>query len=119
MLNELDELRKDVQDYIEVRFDFIRLHAAENLSRIFSNAATIAVAGYLLFLIIIFLSFSAAYFFGSLLDSTELGFLCVAGFYFILLIVFLALRKRLIEKPVVKSVIRLLFPKFDQDETNK
>lgn len=119
MLDELDDLRKDLQEYIGVRFDLLRLHAAENLSRIFSNAAVIAVTAYLLFLIIIFISFAAGYYLGSVLDSTELGFLCVAGFYFLLLILFLALRKRLIERPVVKGVIRMLFPKFNDDETKR
>jgi hypothetical protein len=65
---------------------------------------------------ILFLSFAAGFYLGSLLDSDELGFLCVAGFYVLLLIVFLALRKRIIEQPVIKAMIRLLFPKFEDHE---
>jgi hypothetical protein len=116
MLDEMNDFRKDILEYIEVRLDLIRLHTAENLARIFSNVAGIAVIGYLLFLIIIFLSFSAGYFIGSLLDSTELGFLCVAGFYTLLLLLFLSLRKQIVERPVIKAMIRLLFPKFEDDE---
>jgi uncharacterized membrane protein len=116
MLDEINDIKKDVLEYIEVKLDLIRLHTAENLSRIFSNVAIIAVAGYLLFLIVIFLSFAAGFFIGSKLNSTELGFLCVAGFYFLLLILFLAYRKQIVERPVIKSVVRLFFPKFDEDE---
>jgi hypothetical protein len=116
MLDELNDIRKDVLDFIEVKLDLIRLHTAENLSRIFSNVAIIAVTGYLLFLIVLFLSFAAGYFIGSRLNSTELGFLCVAGFYFLLLILFLAYRKQIIERPVIKAVVRLFFPKFEDDE---
>jgi hypothetical protein len=116
MLDEINDIKKDVVEYIEVKLDLIRLHTAENLSRIFSNVAIIAVAGYLLFLIVMFLSFAAGYFIGSRLNSTELGFLCVAGFYFLLLILFLLYRKKIVERPVIKAVVRLFFPKFEDDE---
>ena len=116
MLDDINDLKKDLLEYIEVKLDLIRLHTAENFSRIFSNVATIAVIGYLLFFIILFISFAAAYTVGSLLDSNELGFLCVAGFYTLLLILFLAFRKQIIERPVIKAIVRLLFPKFEDDE---
>lgn len=116
MLDDINDLRKDILEYIEVKFDLIRLHTAENLSRIFSNAAKTAVIGFLLSLILLFLSFAAGFYFGSLLNSNELGFLCVSGFYVLLLFLFLAFRKRIVEKPVIKTMIRLLFPKFEDNE---
>jgi hypothetical protein len=116
MLDDINDLKKDVLEYIEVKLDLIRLHTAENLSRIFSNVATIAVIGYLLFFIILFISLAAGYYIGSLLDSNELGFLCMAGFYTLLLILFLASRKQIVERPVIKAMVRLFFPKFEEDE---
>jgi hypothetical protein len=116
MLDDINDLKKDLLEYIEVKLDLIRLHSAENFSRIFSNVAIIAVIGYLLFFIILFISIAAAYTVGSLLDSNELGFVCVAGFYTLLLILFLAFRKQIIERPVIKAIVRLLFPKFEDDE---
>jgi len=115
MLDEINDIKKDVLEFIEVKLDLIRLHTAENLSRIFSNVAIIAVTGYLLFLIVLFLSFAAGYFIGTKLNSTELGFLCVAGFYFLLLILFLVYRKHIVERPVIQAVVRLFFPKFEDD----
>jgi len=116
MLDDINDLRKDILDYIEVKLDLVRLHTAENLSRIFSNVATIAVIGYLLFFIIFFISFAAGFYIGSLLGSNELGFLCMAGFYTLLLILFLAFRKEIVERPVIKAMVRLFFPKFEEDE---
>ena len=116
MLDDINDLRKDILEYIEVKLDLIRLHTADNLSRIFSNVATIAVIGYLVFFIIFFISFAAGFFIGSLLDSNELGFLCVAGFYTLLLILFLVFRKQIVERPVIKAMVRLFFPKFEEDE---
>jgi len=116
MLEDFDNTRKDIQEYIEVKTDLIRLHTAENLSRIFSSAANAAVIGYLLFFVLLFLSFAAGYWFGSLLDSNELGFLFVAGFYLIVLVIFLTFRKKIIEKPIIKAIMKLIFPKFRENE---
>jgi uncharacterized membrane protein len=119
MLDEINDIKKDVLDFIDVKIDLIRLHTAENISRIFSNVAIIAVAGYLLFLIVIFLSFAAGFFIGSRLNSNELGFLCVAGFYLLLLVLFIIYRKQIVERPVIRAIVRLFFPKFDDNEKNQ
>jgi hypothetical protein len=64
----------------------------------------------------LFISFAAGFFISSLLDSNELGFLCIAGFYALLLILFLTFRKQIVERPVIKAIVRLFFPKFEDDE---
>jgi hypothetical protein len=118
MIENIENIRKEIKEYVEVKFDLIRLHTAENLSRILTNMTTVVIGGYLLFLILMFLSFAGGFFFGSLLGSNEAGFLCVAGFYFLLLVVFLVLRKKIVEQPVIKAVVRFMFPKFNDDEKN-
>lgn len=116
MADDLNSIRKDIQEYIEVRLDLLRLHTAENISRILSGAVKATVIGYLLLLILLFLSFAAGFFFGSLFHSNELGFLCVAGFYVLMLVIFLIFRERIVEQPVIKAVMKLFFPKFSDDE---
>jgi len=116
MIENIENIRREIQEYVEVKFDLIRLHTAENLSRILTSMTTVVIGGYLLFLILMFLSFAAGFFFGSLLGSNEAGFLCVAGFYCILLVIFLAFRKKIVERPIIKAVVRLFFPKFTEDE---
>jgi hypothetical protein len=116
MSDELNNIKKDIQDYLEIKLDQIRLHTAENISRILSGAISIAILGYLLFFILLFLSFAAGYYFASSLDSNELGFLCVAGFYVLVLIIFLLFRKKIVERPVIKAIVKLFFPKIADDE---
>jgi hypothetical protein len=116
MVENIDNIRKEIQEYIEVKLDLVRLHTAEHLSKLISNASTLAIAGYLLFFILLFLSFAAGFFLGSLLHSNEAGFLCVAGFYILVLIVFLIFRKQIVERPVIQAIVRFLFPKFNDDE---
>ena len=116
MLEEIEDIKKDIQEYIEVKLDMFKLQSAENISRVISNVAVAAIMVLLASLILLFLSFAAGYFMASVLNSNELGFLCVAGFYLLLLLIILIFRKRIIDRPVIKSVIRIFFPKSGDDE---
>jgi hypothetical protein len=116
MLEDASKIKKDIQEYLQVQFDLLRLHTAESLSRIFSKVANIVVVFYLMFFIILFLSFAAGYFISSRLQSDVAGFLCVAGFYFLILIVFILLRKKIIERPIIQAIVKIFFPKLSDDE---
>ncbi|HNW57994.1 MAG TPA: phage holin family protein [Bacteroidales bacterium] len=116
MLDEINKVKDDIRDYIEVKFDLLRLQIAENLSGILSKTATLVILGYLLFFILLFLSLAAGFYCATLLGSNEAGFLCVAGFYGLVLILFLLLKKKIVEKPIIKAIVRLLFPKTGDNE---
>jgi len=116
MIEDVNQIKKDLLEYLDIRLDQIRLHTAEGLSRFFSRILIIAIIGYLLFFILLCLSFAAAFLIGSLLDSIQLGFLMVALFYGLILTVFIIFKKQIIEKPVIKAFVQLLFPKFTEDE---
>jgi hypothetical protein len=116
MIEDINSTKKDIQEYLEIKLDLIRLHMAENISRMMSSAINLTIIGYLLFFILFFLSFAAGYYLGSVFNSVELGFLCVAGFYIIILLIFLIFRKKIIEKTVIKAIVKLFFPKFGDDE---
>jgi hypothetical protein len=119
MIENIDNIKKEIQEYVEVKLDLLKLHIAEHLSRLLSNAVTMFIAGFFLFLILLFISFASGFYLGSVLHSNEAGFLCIAGFYFLVLIVFLMLRKKIVEKPVIKSVVRFLFPKISDYENKQ
>lgn len=111
MIEEIEKIRKDLQEYIEVRIDIIRLNTAESLADIISDASKIVVVSYILFFILLFLSMAAGYMFASLFDSYTLGFMTVAAFYAIILIIFLIFREKIIDRPVIKAIMKLFFPK--------
>jgi hypothetical protein len=119
MLEDIDNIRKDILEYVEIRLDLIRLHTAENISRMMSSAINLTIIGYLLFFILLFLSFATGFFLGSVFKSNELGFLSVGFFYIIILVLFVILRKKIVERPVIKAIMKLFFPKFSDDENNK
>jgi hypothetical protein len=118
MLEEISNIKKDIEEYIEVKFDLLRLQTAENISRILSKSVTTVIYICLMCIILLFLSFAAGYFLSSLLNSNGLGFLCVAGFYGLILAIFMILRKRIIQRPIIKAVVKLFFPKSGDNEKN-
>jgi hypothetical protein len=116
IIEDVNQIKRDLLEYLDIRLDQIRLHTAEGLSRFFSRILIIAIVGYLLFFILLCLSFAAAFLIGSLLDSVPLGFLMVALCYALFLGLFFIFRKQIIEKPVIKAFVQLLFPKLTGDE---
>jgi hypothetical protein len=116
MTEEFNKIRKDIFEYLEVRLNQISLHTAENLSRILTNTANIVIIGYLLFFILLFISMAAGYFFSEVFGSNQLGFLSIAGFYILILIVFLIFRRKIVERPIIQTMVKLFFTKFTDDE---
>jgi len=116
MLEEINSIRKDIQEYLEVQLDLIRLHTAESLSRVFSKIAIFAITGFLLLLILIFFSLAAGFYLGEIMGSEFIGFLIVSGFYLVVLIAFLLLRKKLVERPIIKAMVKIMFPNQANDE---
>jgi uncharacterized membrane protein YqjE len=114
--HEIEELRKEFEEYLQVRVDLTKLHIAEEMSRFFSNFMTKTVILYLFFFVFMFFSLAAAFLLGQWLESYTLGFASIGMAFLLAAIIFWTLRKRIIERPVVQNFIKLLFPKFEDDE---
>ena len=113
---EVDELKKELEEYVQVRVDLTKLHIAGELSRFFSSFMTKTVLLYLLFFVFMFFSLAAALLLGKWIGSYVIGFAAMGVVFLLAAVIFWLLRKRLIERPVVQHFIELMFPKFDHDE---
>jgi hypothetical protein len=114
--SELDELKKELEEYLQIRVDLVKLHIAGELSRFFSSFMTKTVLLYLFFFVFMFFSLAAALIVGEWLESYALGFALMGGVFLVAALIFWFLRKQLIERHVVRRFIELMFPKFDDDE---
>ncbi|WP_430811769.1 MULTISPECIES: phage holin family protein [unclassified Carboxylicivirga] len=114
---ELNEAKEEFEEYINARLDLAKLHTAENLSRFFAGMLVKMGLFYLFFFVLLFSSLAISFWINDYLDSQGLGFIIVAGFYLLLALIFYALRRSLIHRPIIQSFIQLFFPKFtDYDE---
>jgi uncharacterized membrane protein YqjE len=113
---EINELKHELEEYVEARVNLTKLHIAGELSHFFSSFMTKTVILYLLFFALLFLSLSGAIILSKWLESYVIGFALTGGFFLLITLVFWLLRKIIIERPVVRRFIDLFFPKFDDDD---
>lgn len=110
LTDQVKEVKNDVEEYVNANLELIKLQSAENLSRFFSGAIIKSVLFFLFFFIILFISLAIAIWLEGLFDFDGLGFLIVAGFYIVFSLLFLAIKKPFIERPIIQSFIHLFFP---------
>ena len=115
--DEINEVKDDFEEYINARLDLAKLHTAENLSRFFSGMLLKMGLFYLFFFVLLFISLAIAFWLNHIFEGKGIGFFIVAGFYLVIAFIFYALRKTLIQRPIIQSFIQLFFPKYtDYDE---
>ena len=93
-------LAEEVRRWSQLKKDSIQLEFADKSSRIVSFVISALVIGILVLLILIYLSFAAAYALEALTGSLALAFLCVSLAYIILLVLFFYINGPMIKKPL-------------------
>ena len=109
------ELKQIITDYAEARLQLCKIGAYEKIAKVSAvlfSSLFIAMVG---FFFLLFLGISAGFFFGDIMNSNTLGFLTVAGVYFILFAIIIIFRKKLLENYIIDKVIQKLFEKEEND----
>lgn len=101
-------------DYLETLYKLNVVRATKKASDIASGVVNSVLLFFFTLCILLFLSVAAAWWLGDVFNSPALGFLSVAGFYLILVIILLALRKNVITPFIKNSLIRKVY-----EEKNK
>jgi hypothetical protein len=112
----LSDVKEEFESYVDKRVDLLKLHLVEELSRFTASFTVKLGVLYLLFFALMFISLAGAFFLGDILDSNGQGFVIVAGVYLIFVVIFVLMRRIWVQKPVIKTFIKIFFPKFDNDE---
>lgn len=107
-INDTSEKAVDIgEKYLKDTQEYYKLKIFQQLTISVSMIAKVLCIGGLLFIGLIFLSFSAAFALGEMLNSIALGYLIVAGFFLILgFIVYLT------RASINGAIISKLSPKF-------
>lgn len=105
----VDEIHEETKAYIESSVKYYKLWgfkvAMQSTTMIFKFVLlTICVM-----MILLFLSFAGAMMIGNLLDSQVLGFLIVAGIYFLMFIAFLFIKPKIIEGSILRKFSQIFF----------
>ena len=105
---EIGKLIQETKEYLDLKYDIARLDITEKIVVLFSVFYSFMIFIILVPGIFMFLSFALAYYLGLIFGGYHWGFLAVGGLYFIIAIIFLIFRKRLITKPLVRFLSKLI-----------
>ena len=111
-----EETQELVEEYVGNRLQLFKLQTAEKSAKLVSLLLTVLVMALLCFFILLFLSITAGYFLAQKTGSLFTGFGIVAVFYVLLLAIVLYLRKRVIDKYISNTVVRIFFDTTADDD---
>jgi hypothetical protein len=110
------ESRQQLEQYVQDRVLLLKLQLVEKVSQLIALLFTGLTLALLAFFILLFVSIMAGYYFANVTGSLYIGFGIVAIFYIILFILIVSLRKKVIEKHIIDSVIKIFMDKSASDD---
>ncbi len=121
-VNVFTESFKSAQDYLHQRMTLIKLQVIEKVSSLLASIVAGVLIALLGFFILLSLSIMGGFYFAELTGSNYIGFGIMTGVYVVLLLIVFALRKKVIGKSIINSVIKSMLdktPEHDADSNTK
>lgn len=103
------ELTDSLKEYIHTTYELKKLQAIEKSSVFGASLIGILLTGLVVILFVVFLSLWVALYLSAKMGDIYSGFSIVSAFYFLLGIILLLVRKKLIDKPMRDKIIRRIF----------
>lgn len=103
------KIQEETKAYVESTVQYYKLRGFQFIMKSTRTVVKLILVGFFLMLIFLFGSVAAAIAIGDALNSMALGFLILAGAYFILVLLILFLRLRFIERPILRTFSKLFF----------
>jgi len=98
------DLVDHVTDFLETYYQYIAINVAQKSVNLASGAVNFVVVVFLCLLFVSFTGFGLAWWLGTVLDNRAGGFFLVAGFYLLVMIAMIVMRKKLIF-PFLRNLI--------------
>jgi len=117
---EAQNLKEDAKDILNHAGDYAETFYKLNLVRLtkkVSDVASVVVNSLLIFFIslciLLFISFAGAWWLGDIVQNRALGFLIIAGFYLLIILVLVLMRKKVISPFIRNTLIRKIYEEKD------
>ena len=117
---EAQNLKEDAKDILNHAGDYAETFYKLNLLRLtkkVSDVASVVVNSFLIFIIglciLLFISFAGAWWLGDVVQNRALGFLLIAGFYLLIILVLILMRRKIISPFIRNTLIRKIYEEKD------
>lgn len=108
---KIEELSEGLRDYLNTNVQLVKQETVAKSSVILSDLFSYMLIGMAGMFFLFFLSLTAGFYLSDLLENTFLGFAIVAGFYFLISLILILIRKKWLMKPIREKIIKKAFEK--------
>jgi len=113
MLDELkenvDNIQENTKAYIETSLAYYKLLGFKVAMKSTTLMVKFFLIAFCLMIVLLFISIAGAFFFGEMLNSYPLGFLCIAGIYLVLALILFFVKDRIVEGPILAKFSEIFF----------
>jgi hypothetical protein len=103
-----------LKEYLEIRFNLIKLQGVKSISRLLSLLMVMFIVGILALFIMLFLGLSFAWWLSAETGSNIIGFAGAAALFSLLMVLAIIFRKPLFQNPLIRLFIQESTKEFDQ-----
>ncbi len=104
--SNVDNLIGHAKEYLETRLDLAKLDAAEKASKAASAVTVASVLAFIGLFVLFFFSAGCAWLIAKATNNTAIGLFSVAGFYFLVGLIFYAFRDKWVKEPIINSILK-------------
>ena len=113
--NNAETFVDQVKEYVNTRLAQLKLSFAEKTSKVMSLMIAVVISALVFFLFLVLISIAGAIAIGQWVESFWLGFVIVGGIVFVVGLILWIFKERLIGKPIMNALIKVMFDK-EEDE---
>lgn len=111
--DSINQTGNKIQDYVESMAEYFKLRLFKSAMKFSTALVNMLVIGFIAFLFLIFVSIGGALYLSSVIGNPFAGFLIIAGFYLLVLILTLVFGKAFIERKMLFKFSDLLIEEDD------
>lgn len=108
-------LPTEVEDLAKSNIEYYKLTAFKHIVRSVSCGVKTIIIGFAFLFLSFFLAIAGALALGELLGSYALGFVCIAGFFLLIILIILLLGRFIIDTPLLLKFSKLFFSEDKKD----
>ena len=109
------DLTDSITEYIQSYYKLTLLNAADKATTIAASTLASIVICFLGFFVLLFGGIALAIWLGDILDNPALGYLIIAGFFLLVILIIVAFKKKLVFPVIRDTLINKLYEPNDQN----
>jgi hypothetical protein len=113
--SKVGDLTESITDYLETSYKLAVLNVTDKVTTVVASVMASFVVLFLGLFVILFGGIALAVWLGDLLDSDALGYLLVAALFLLIILIVVAMRKRIVFPMFRNKIINKLYEQDDQN----